>query len=61
MKLHLADLSRPEAELPIGLHVGKSYSDAADVDPTVIARIAEQGDGNPFYSRSSSTTSARHK
>ena len=48
-ELHLADLSRPEAELLIGLHVGKSYSDAADVDPTVIARIAEQGDGNPFY------------
>ena len=47
--LHLTDLGRPEAELLIGLHVRKWYPDAADIDPAVITRIAEQGDGNPFY------------
>ncbi len=47
--LHLTDLRRREAELLIGMHVRKRYPDIADVDRGVIARIAEQGDGNPFY------------
>jgi predicted ATPase len=48
-ELHLRDLPRSEAELLVGLHVRRRDPTAADVDPGVIARIAEQGDGNPFY------------
>ena len=48
-ELHLTDLPRSDAELLVGLHVRKRDPAAADVDPGVLARIAEQGEGNPFY------------
>jgi tetratricopeptide (TPR) repeat protein len=48
-ELHLADLRRSEAELLVDLHVRKRYPADMNADRGVIARIAEQGDGNPFY------------
>ena len=48
-ELHLRDLPRSDAERLVGLHVRKRYPAAAGVDPGVLARIADQGDGNPFY------------
>ena len=48
-ELHLRYLPRSEAELLVGLHVRRRDPTAADVDPGVLARIAEQGEGNPFY------------
>ena len=48
-ELHLRDLPRSEAERLVGLHVRRRDPTAADVDPGVLARIAEQGEGNPFY------------
>lgn len=48
-ELHLRDLPRSEAELLVGLHVRRRDPTAADVDPGVLTRIAEQGEGNPFY------------
>lgn len=48
-ELRLAELGSADAELLVGLRLRERYPWDATVDPAVIDRIAEQGEGNPFY------------
>jgi class 3 adenylate cyclase/tetratricopeptide (TPR) repeat protein len=48
-ELRLAELGSADAELLVGLRLRERYPADAIVDPAVIDRVAEHGEGNPFY------------
>jgi class 3 adenylate cyclase/tetratricopeptide (TPR) repeat protein len=48
-ELRLAELGSADAELLVDLRLRERYPADATIDATVIDRIAEQGEGNPFY------------
>jgi predicted ATPase/class 3 adenylate cyclase len=48
-EFRLDELSGTDAELLVGLRLRERFPRAASVDPAVVRRIAEQGEGNPFY------------
>jgi tetratricopeptide (TPR) repeat protein len=48
-ELRLTELSSADAAQLVGLRLQQRFSAAAPVDPAVLNRIAEKGEGNPFY------------
>ena len=48
-ELRLAELGSADAELLVSLRLQERYRADATIDSAVIERIAEQGEGNPFY------------
>jgi predicted ATPase/class 3 adenylate cyclase len=48
-EFRLAELDRPEAVRLVGLRLRERFPASGPADPAVVERIAEQGEGNPFY------------